>query len=80
VVPGNDGPDDLARTSLLEAIITMGDFCQSLLCYYYSNIVVPMGKMPIATVTYGLLLLQWYDVVVVVYPNKKIDRGCKTIL
>jgi hypothetical protein len=52
----------------------MDGFYQSLMCYHCSDVVVPMGKMSVATMAYGPLL-QWYDVVVIVYPNKKIDLG-----
>jgi hypothetical protein len=50
--------------SLLESTVEADDFYPSLLCYHCSDVVVATGRIPIATVAYGLFLL-WCAVVVV---------------
>jgi hypothetical protein len=45
-----------SRLSLIEFIVPTADFYPSLLCYHCSDVVVAMGRMPVAIVAYSPFL------------------------
>jgi hypothetical protein len=56
-----------SHPSLLQTIVATGVFCPSLLCYHCSDMVVAMGRLPVATVAYNLMLHGLFVVVILAY-------------
>jgi hypothetical protein len=59
----SDGRITSARPSLLGVTVATCILCPSLLNYHYSDVLVTTDRLPVTTVTYGMLL-QWLFVVV----------------
>jgi hypothetical protein len=65
VAPSSDGRMTSACPSLLGATVVTGVFCPSLLCYHYSDVLVATVRLPMATMTYDLLLHYLFVVVLI---------------
>jgi hypothetical protein len=52
----SDGRLTSLYPSLLQTTVATDVFCSSLLCYHYSDVVVAMDRLPVATMAYGSML------------------------